>query len=300
MPKAQQGLRPEDDSHLPPDLTEIVKLLWDRLRQKAESKIDSEREQAEAKVADSQQKYHQEHKLHQELQQKHHVLEEHYHQQNETIKQLKATLIIEQQEKVKLTERVASFETRRQENIAENERLHQLLKHAQDSLEHYQAATQQARQEQSFLIEKQRNEYEQKIMQWQTQAQAAIHEKSVIETQYQQLHQTYATLTDTHNVLVLELSPIKNAYDKMQQDYEKLQQQTQEQSQQLETKQHTIIELQVTLKTETNKVAETGEALKKANDKIKSLRHDMQFISQEKANLEGANSNTKRNSHFVT
>jgi len=285
--KAQQGLRPEDDSHLPPDLTEIVKLLWDRLRQKADAQVDNEREQAEAKVADIQQKYHQEYKLHQELQQRHHGLEEQCYQQNETIKQLKATLIIEQQEKVKLTERVASFEARRQENLAENERLHQLLKHAQDSLEHYQTATQQARQEQSLLIEKQRNEYEQKMIQWQTQAQAAIHEKSVIETQYQQLNQAHTKLEETYKTLVSEHSPIKNAYDKMQQDYEKLQQQTQEQSQQLETKQHTIIELQVTLKTETNKVAETGEALKKANDKIESLRHDMQFIVQEKANLEG-------------
>lgn len=285
--KAQQGLRPEDDSHLPPDLTEVVKLLWDRLRQKADTQINSEREQAEEKIRDNQQKYLQEYKLHQELQQKHHALEEQCHQQNEAIKQLKAALIIEQQEKVKLTERVASFEVRRQENIAENERLHQLLKHAQDSLEHYQSATQQARQEQFLLIEKQRNEYEQKIIQWQTQAQTAVNEKSMIEMQYQQLRQENEALEKTYNTLVLEHSPIKNACEKLQQENEKLNQQHQQQTQQLETKQHTIIELQITLKTEANKIIMAEEALKKANDKIESLRHDMQFISQEKANLEG-------------
>ena len=285
--KAQQGMRPEDDSHLPPDLTELVKLLWDRVRQKAESQIKNERQEFETKIAETQQQYHQEHRLHKDLQHKHHALEERQHQQTEENKQLRATLIIEQQEKIKLTERVASFEARRQENIAENERLHQLLKHAQDSLEHYQTATQQVRQEQSLLIEKQRSEYEQKLIQWQTQAQTAVNERSIFETQYQQLRQTHAVLEETHNTLVIQQSPLKIAHDRLQQDHEKLSQQYQEQSQQLEAKQHTIIELQVTLKTDTHKINGLEETLKKGNDKIDTLRHELQFISQEKANLEG-------------
>lgn len=285
--KAQQGLRPEDDSHLPPDLTELVKLLWDRVRQKADTQIKNERQEFEAKIAETQQHYHQENRLHKDLQYKHHALEEQLHQQIEENKQLRATLIIEQQEKIKLTERVASFEARRQENIAENERLHQLLKHAQDSLEHYQTATQQVRQEQSLLIEKQRSEYEQKLIQWQTQAQTAANEKSIIGRHYQQLHQAHEALEKAHNVLVLQQSPLKMAHDQLQQEHEKLSQQTQQQAQQLEAKQHTIIELQVTLKTDANKIAGLEETLQKANDKVDTLRHELQFVSQEKANLEG-------------
>lgn len=285
--KAQQGMRPEDDSHLPPDLTELVKLLWGRVRQKADTQIANERQEFDAKITETQQYYHHELKLHKDLQHKHHALEEQLHQHIQENKQLKATLIIEQQEKVKLTERVASFESRRQENIAENERLHQLLKHAQDSLEHYQTATQLVRQEQSLLIEKQRSEYEQKLIQWQTQAQMAVNEKSIIETQYQQLRQANAALEEAHDALVLQQSPLKTAHDRMQQDHERLSQQYQEQLQQLETKQHTIIELQVMLKTDANKIAGLEEALKKANDKVDTLRHEFQFISQEKANLEG-------------
>ncbi len=285
--KARQGLRPEDDSHLPPDLTELVKLLWDRLRQKADTQITNERQEFDAKIAETQQQYHQELKLHKDLQHKHHALEEQLHQQIEENKQLRATFIIEQQEKVKLTERVASFESRRQENIAENERLHQLLKHAQDSLEHYQTATQQVRQEQSLLIEKQRSEYEQKLIQWQTQAQTAVNEKSIFETQYHQLHKAHETLEKAHSVLVLQQSPLKIAHDQLQKDHEKLSQQYQEQARQLEAKQHTIIELQVTLKTDTHKIAGLEETIKKANDKVDTLRHELQFVSQEKANLEG-------------
>ena len=285
--KAQQGLRPEDNSHLPPDLTELVKLLWDRVRQKADTQIKNERQEFDAKITEIQQQYHQEHKLHKDLQQQHHALEERLHQHIEDNKQLKATLVIEQQEKVKLTERVASFETRRQENIAENERLHQLLKHAQDSLEHYQTATQQVRQEQSLLIEKQRGEYEQKLIQWQAQAQMAVNEKSIIETQYQQLRQTHTTLEEVHNTLVLQQSPLKIVHDQLQKEHEKLSQQYQQQAQQLEAKQHTLIELQVTLKTDAHKIAGLEETIKKANDKVDTLRHELQFVSQEKANLEG-------------
>lgn len=40
--------------------------------------------------------------------------------------------------------------------------MHQLVKHLQANLEHYQTATQQLRQEQTLLQEKQRSEYEQK------------------------------------------------------------------------------------------------------------------------------------------
>lgn len=274
-------------SHIPSDLAEVVKTLWDRLKQKADTQITNERQQFETKTIEIQQQLHQEHRLQQDLQQKNHVLEEQLHQQTEENKQLKAMLIIEQQEKIKLTERVTSFESCRQENLAENERLHQLLKHAQDSLEHYQAATQQLRQEQLLLIEKQRGEYEQKLIQWQSQAQTMANEKSTAEAQYQQLHQANTILDEAYKTLVSQHSPLKIAHDRMQQDNEKLNQQYQEQSQQLEAKRDTVIELQLMLKTEANKLTSLEEALKKAHDKIESLRHDSQFVLQEKANLAG-------------
>lgn len=112
-------------------------------------------------------------------------------------------------------------------------------------------------------------------------------EKSIIETQYQQLREAHETLEKAHNALVLQQSPLAIAHDQLQQNHEKLSQQVQQQAQQLEAKQHTIIELQITLKTDMQKINELEDALKKANDKIESLRHEFQFISQEKANLEG-------------
>lgn len=48
-----------------------------------------------------------------------------------------------------------------------------------------------------------------------------------------------------------------------------------------------IAELQVTLKTDKHKIDGIEEALKKANDKVDTLRHELQFILQEKSNLEG-------------
>ncbi len=114
-----------------------------------------------------------------------------------------------------------------------------------------------------------------------------MNEKSIFETQYKQLHQTHAALEKAHNDFVLQQSPLKIAHDQLQQEHEKLSQQYQQQAQQLEAKQHTLIELQVTLKTDANKIAELVDTLQKANDKVDTLRHELQFISQEKANLEG-------------
>jgi hypothetical protein len=45
--------------------------------------------------------------------------------------------------------------------------------------------------------------------------------------------------------------------------------------------------LQIRLKADADKISVLEEALSKANDKVNSLRHDHQFILQEKANLEG-------------
>lgn len=73
--------------------------------------------------------------------------------------QLQDTLVLEQQEKAKISERATSQESHRQEQQNEIEWLHQLLKHVQHNLEHYQTATQQLRQEQSLSKEEKHFQY---------------------------------------------------------------------------------------------------------------------------------------------
>lgn len=110
-----------------------------------------------------------------------HALEEKLYQQTEDIKRLNAVLIAEQQEKIKAVERVQALHARQQDNEAEKERLHQLLKHVQANLEHYQAAAQQLRLEQDIIVENQRAGYEQRLQQLQQQIEVMIREKTFLE-----------------------------------------------------------------------------------------------------------------------
>lgn len=52
------------------------------------------------------------------------MLEERLHQQKDEAQELKARLKIESQEKIRMTERAASFESPQHEKHAENQRLH--------------------------------------------------------------------------------------------------------------------------------------------------------------------------------
>lgn len=202
--------------------------------------------------------------------------------------------MIETQEKIKMTERAASLESRCHENQAENQRLHQLLKHVQENFEHYQAATQQLRQEQSLLMEKQQNEYEQRLSLLLAQANAATSEKLAYQAQYDQLAKVYESLVIEHRTLTTQHAEINSQHEflkiehgKIQHDHDVLKEQNQAQVAELTTIQRTAIELQLNIKSRDEKIASLEEALARGNDKIETLRHENQFALQEKASLEG-------------
>jgi chromosome segregation ATPase len=181
-----------------------------------------------------------------------------------------------------------------QENQAENARLHQHLKHLQESSEHYQAATQQLRQEQVLLIEKQKSEYDQQLSQLRSQLELMTVEKSNYQAQCTQLNKINEGLETEQKTLVLQNKEIAQQYlllkitgDKIQEDYAQLSNAHQKQSLNLENKNHTVIELQLKLKSSNEKIALIERALSSADTKVHNLRNEHQFTSQEKANLEG-------------
>lgn len=223
-----------------------------------------------------------------------HTLEEQNHLKNEENNALKQTLSSEQHEKIKIIERTSNLEARHQENQAENTRLHQHLKHLQENLEHYQAATQSLRQEQTLLIEKQKSEYDQQLSQLRSQLELMTIEKSNHQAQCAQLNKINETLHAEHKTLVLQNKEIEQKYsllkitgDKIQKDYEQLSQAHKNQSLNLENINHIVIEFQLKLKSCDEKIALLESELSGANNKIHNLRHEHQFTLQEKANLEG-------------
>lgn len=292
--KSQQGIVQASDGTIPSELLGVVKGLWERLRETADAQINESRTEFTSKTKDALERINQYQRQNTILQTQIHNLEEQLHQKIEVTTQLENKLTVEQYEKAKITERAAALETQQQENQAEIKRLHQLLKQVQDNLEHYQAAAQNLRQEQSLLLEKQRSEYEQKIMQFQQQIATLATEKSHYQAEYKQADQQRKTLRkelETANSQKEKIhkqhEPLALAHQTLQQEHQRLTKQHQQQLDKLETQSHVLIESQVTAKANADKIASLEAALSKSEDKIQALRHDYEFVSQEKANLVG-------------
>lgn len=292
--KAKHGLQNTDDGSIPSELLSIVKGLWDRLQEKSTSVVSEYQREFEDKLVQLQQQLTQSKKQEATLQAKTHNYEEELHQQKGINNKLNEALTVEQKEKLKMGERITSLESRRQENIAENAKLHQLLKHVQNNLEHYQTSTQELRQEQSLLLEKQRNEYEHRILELQKKLEVLIGKNSSVEVKYQILLQENKKLSTERTAIITASKDAQNkndavniAYEKLKQDYDQIKERAQRQAQEIEAKQHTLTEVQIQLKTCNEKITVLEASLAEADDKIQNLRHDYQFSIQEKANLAG-------------
>lgn len=283
----QQSIARGSDGAIPSELLGLVKGLWERLRDTVEQKAYDYQCDADKKVKQIQQQLTQSQQQYASLQEQHHQLEEKLYQQIKIMNELQSALALEQQENVKITERATSQESHRQEQQSEIERLHQLLKHVQHNLEHYQTATQQLRQEQSLSMEKQRNESEQRILQLQQQLASIAAEKSSYQAQYEQTHHALEKLQSSHAVLNQTAQETQTKYHSLSQENANLTQQYQEQSRDFELKKQSIIEQQIKLATYEEKITVLEKSLTKADDKIQILRDNFSFTSQEKANLEG-------------
>ncbi|CAN5408525.1 hypothetical protein BH10PSE19_BH10PSE19_03690 [soil metagenome] len=292
--RTKHGLHNDDNGTLPSDLLTIVNGLWDAMQEKSDNQIAQYQQETDEKTAQLQTQVNQIKRQGSDLQQKIHALEEQLHKKTEECDALKTGFIAENKEKIQMIERASNLDLRHQESQAENMRLHQLLKHVQENLEHYQAATQQLRQEQSLAIEKQRSEFDQQLSQLRSQLELTSAEKSNFQAQCTQLNKNNGSLENENKTLVLQYQEIQQQYsllkitsDKLQKDHDKLLEIHQQQSINLNSKHHFVIELQLKLKLSDEKIALLENDLSCANNKVHNLRHEHQFISQEKANLEG-------------
>jgi hypothetical protein len=210
--KQQQGLPSDDDGSLPSELLSAVKALWERLQTKADDAIDSHQQECDAALREIQQQLNRYKAKDTEWQGRVHALEEKLHQQGEENKRLNAAFVGEQQEKVKAIGHVESLQSRHQESQAENERLHQLLKHVQANLEHYQAATQQLRLEQELIVEKQRADYEHRLLQLQERVELAMREKTFLEARCAGLDRDYNASLAREAVVAEEAEKLRQRY----------------------------------------------------------------------------------------
>jgi chromosome segregation ATPase len=292
--KAQSGIAAADEATLPPALLALTKGLWDKMRETTENQASEYRKTCDAVVLKHQQQLQETQKARAALETKQHQYEETLHQTNTAKAQLQNDLQSKETELAKTNERLAALHSTHQNSQQEITRLHDLLKHVQANLEHYQLATQKHQQEQSLLLEKQQNTYEKRVADLQQNINHLTAEKAQYQAENKQINHALNNLKNMHETL-------KQAYQKTQQQNEQLktsnnnqekalatlQNKDQQSTRELAKKNQTL----ATLQTKLDMSHENHQALKNelsaTQDKIESLRQDCAFLSQEKANLAG-------------
>lgn len=148
------------NSSLPTELQSITQGLWERLQGDAQQKITQHQEEAAERedVLQEQLRLAQQQTL--ELIAKNEQLSEQLQQQFKNNEELQKTNTALEIDKIKLQEQSCAQEKQITQEQNENHRLHQLLKHMQDNFEHYQTSMQKQREEQTLLMEKQNNTFQ--------------------------------------------------------------------------------------------------------------------------------------------
>jgi chromosome segregation ATPase len=291
--KENSGMEKIDDAKIPGELQQLVGGLWERLQTHADGRIEQHQLEAKAAIQSLQQQLAQAQREKRELEVHCHRLEEQHHQNVQIKQQVQAQLTTEQQKNNLLTERLATYETRHQEQVAESERLHQLLKNMQQNLEHYQNSMQQLRQEQLLNQEKLQQEYEQRITYFQQQFTVLTQEKLNYQAQYEQTKPLYDSLQNQYEILNKEKQDIHAqhqtlicAHQSLKIAHEHATHQTQELAEQLAAKTKMTIDLEIALKSQEHKMHLLESAMSKNEDKVEILRQDYDGMVKEKALLE--------------
>lgn len=216
-----------NDPTLPSELISLIKGLWENMRSKANDTITQHQTQCDEKIEAAEVKFENTKQALATSEKQQQNTSALLQQKTELADQLQTKLNIEQQESHKLNERISSLESRRQDSVDENKKLHTHIKNIQANLEHYQNAMQKKQEQQSLELDKQRHEQ--------------IRIESSLKREIEQLNQTAVhltvekestvekllLLTEQHNQLIQEHKAIDKEFIKLQTKHESLEPQHQ-------------------------------------------------------------------------
>lgn len=289
--KYQHGVLNHNNGSLPNELLVIVKDFW--LKQtRTDNTIDNLQPERDLVLDEMQQQLNQYKAKDAALWNRVQDLEKKLQLQNEDNKQLNAALIAEQQEKLEVTEQLQMLQSRQLESAVENEHLHQLLKQVQTNLEHYQATAQQLRLDHETIIEQQRADYEQKLLQLRQQAELVTHERALLETHCVNLDKQYDLLLTQHAALESQTEELQKKHSKVELDcarisenYARMSQNINVLRQTLDIKKNELSECQLRLRLAEEHVDYLQNTLFALEDKLIALQDDYLFVSQERTKL---------------
>ena len=275
---------------LPPELIAIVTGLWERIQRSAEEEILEFRQEANQKIQTAETNFKQSQKMIVDLQGQVHQLEESLFQQKDTIKGLECCLSEEHLTSSKQQGQISSLEEHLNVQKQENTKLHSLLKNIQNNLEHYQASMQKLQQEQSLALEKQKNLYEQEISGLRHQLFEAANAENSIKLQNKQFKEQLLGLEHLKNHSQMLEKTLKEKEIQvviLEEKHTEVLNKNEKITRTLEIKVNMLIDAEQKTAIACSRVNDLEKVLQQANDKISTLRHEQQFIAQEKANIEG-------------
>lgn len=293
--KRWKGLQGDNQGRLPQPLITLVTGLWDGLQSMAEQQV-------------------QEHQIttHQEitaLKSQLNTAQQTETKLNQTLHQLQETCDALQREKTALITQLTNAEksygvlnashqsTQQQLEQAkqENQRLHHLAKQIQTNLEHYQQAIQEQQLKQNLEKEKQHTIYAQEIAQLKAQLDTTNtvlkeSEKSLLTTQLelQQQEKTHQELKDRHDKIAAEYQYKQHALLQLTAEFNLQKQQTEKTVLELLDERQAHNQLQQKMAVTSEQYQQVCNKLREAEDKIETLRQEKLFLTQEKAQMEGA------------
>lgn len=283
-----------DGAHLPKTVLAFAQGLWQRLQEEASSQIKEER----AKLTAQQKTSHDALALaNQQLidqKNKAHDLEEALQDSHNEKKALQGQLTKEAQLNHTLTERTHNLERHLDQWEKKYNDLHQLLKNAQQNLDHYQQASQKLREEQALLVDRKEQEYQKKLDHLLQQYTEAIAKTAKYKGELEQALTHNEKIQLENNTLHHNAKDLQNRNQSLSVKAETLltqHQQAIEQNNSQSAAWEAHKERLVTYKSEAgiikDQVTRLQKSLAQSEDKIKKLRHDNLFLTQEKANLAG-------------
>lgn len=285
----------DGEGRLPRPLLALITGLWDSLQSLAEQRIQEHQANThqETLVLQSQLQIAQQTQT--QLRQELHQLQETF----DTEQRAKLALATQQQAAEtahdKITALHASVLQQLDDAKQENQRLHKLAAQIQANLEHYQQAIQQQQLEQNLAKEKQQAIYAQELAQLkalldETNARFNQNEKALAtgQLQLQQTQAKHEELVNRYEKIMAKNHETERALIQWEAQANYQQKQTEKNEQDLSAERQLTQSLyqQVTVLTEQLQRAKND--LRQAEDKVETLRQEKLFLSQEKAQLDGA------------
>lgn len=275
---------------LPADLVALVTGLWECLQNKAEQQILQNEQEASQKISELDNGFKLEQKKNIEQQEQISNINELLIQEKAANATLEENLANERIEASKNQDRITSLEANLTENKDENTKLHTHLHNMQNNLEHYQASMQKLQQEQSLAMDKQKSQFEMELSSLRQQLFTSTSDNNQLSLRIEQLQQQariFEGIEQRNKDLEQNIKTVEIKLNVLEEKHKETIDNNQTMIQNIDTKTQQLVESEQKIAVAASRLNDSEKALQMAEDKIATLRHEILFIVQEKANFEG-------------